>query len=523
MVRSKSGSSDRHEIVIRLAADREAFETLQQHPLLAGASAFHRFDCTYFDSSDWHLCQAAASLRVCAGGDAFEQVLTVAVDEQICPLACRCWSSPVGKGIPLLEALPAEGRAYAGRVLDGEPLQAFANQAAERMERTIDRGDDIFAGSFERGVIEVGNQSTEFFELGLVLRKGSLAGLLRFVLELPQEAKVRWSVTTRAERAHRLAIRSEVGASKAGQVRLDAALSTAAAFQQIGWHCLGQLLRNYAAVIEQHDAAALHQSRVALRRLRAAFSIFAQLVAGKDSALLKAELKAVAVALGVARDLDVLIRILDAQPVPADVEQADVDELLLQLDRLRARAYAEAAALLQGASFQRLLFRMAAWIEDGDWLDQASGDMQAVPVAEFAARVLRRRRSSVEKAARDLATLGPRQRHRLRIKVKKLRYATDFFASVFPSRRSTVRQKAFSSALETLQDRLGELNDMATGRSLGALDRAAIDAIERAGLHTVLERMLGAHAATEHHLLKAAERASNEAMLVRRFWKKAGS
>ena len=71
-----------------------------------------------------------------------------------------------------------------------------------------------------------------------------------------------------------------------------------------------------------------------------------------------------------------------------------------------------------------------------------------------------------------------RQRHRLRIRAKRLRYATEFFASTFPGEASAKRRAESLSALKDLQDALGGLNDLATRHALitGALEGDAREA-----------------------------------------------
>ena len=54
-----------------------------------------------------------------------------------------------------------------------------------------------------------------------------------------------------------------------------------------------------------------------------------------------------------------------------------------------------------------------------------------------------------------------RRRHKLRIQTKKLRYAAEFFAALFTTKRARKRRKQFLPALERLQDGLGDLNDIA--------------------------------------------------------------
>ena len=57
----------------------------------------------------------------------------------------------------------------------------------------------------------------------------------------------------------------------------------------------------------------------------------------------------------------------------------------------------------------------------------------------------------------------------MRIALKKLRYATEFFAALYPKKRT----KPHLAALKELQDGLGHLNDVAVAeRLIGSPDRA---------------------------------------------------
>ena len=60
-----------------------------------------------------------------------------------------------------------------------------------------------------------------------------------------------------------------------------------------------------------------------------------------------------------------------------------------------------------------------------------------------------------------MAQLAPARRHKLRIQAKKLRYGTEFFASLFAGKRAGKRRGELSATLERLQDALGDLNDIA--------------------------------------------------------------
>ncbi len=61
--------------------------------------------------------------------------------------------------------------------------------------------------------------------------------------------------------------------------------------------------------------------------------------------------------------------------------------------------------------------------------------------------------------------MAPDERHKLRIAVKKLRYASDFLGPLYQGRKIA---KRFAGSLDDLQEELGRYNDMATTRKIVA-------------------------------------------------------
>ena len=68
-------------------------------------------------------------------------------------------------------------------------------------------------------------------------------------------------------------------AAKAIALKLNKRMSVEEAFQAIVRNCVGQVQDNAAGVARYPDLEFLHQMRIALRRLDAAFSLFGELVA----------------------------------------------------------------------------------------------------------------------------------------------------------------------------------------------------------------------------------------------------
>jgi len=77
-------------------------------------------------------------------------------------------------------------------------------------------------------------------------------------------------------------------------------------------------------------------------------------------------------------------------------------------------------------------------------------------------------RKTIKKRGADLRHKSARQRHKLRIRAKRLRYGTEFFANTFDGETSEKRRSDTLSALKDLQDALGGLNDIATRQTLTA-------------------------------------------------------
>ena len=118
------------------------------------------------------------------------------------------------------------------------------------------------------------------------------------------------------------------------------------------------------------------------------------------------------------------------------------------------------------------------------------------------------------------------ERHRLRIRGKKLRYAVEFFADVFPGKKNAKRRNAALSALKELQDALGALNDIATREKLAS--HVALAKRPRAKERTARERafaagvIFGEQEAHVDRMLDAADGAYAKLLKVKAFWNGGG-
>jgi CHAD domain-containing protein len=362
-------------------------------------------------------------------------------------------------------------------------------------------------------------------ELELELARGEPAELFRLARTLGEVAPLRLSVKSKSDRGYELTGSGAGAVEKAADVHLTAAMPTAQAFRAIARNCLKQLVANEPPMVAG-DGEALHQMRIGLRRLRAAISTFSSVVADSDCERIKSELRWISRKLSPARDLDILVAEVLAPLRQEHGDDAGVAGLCRDFRRRRARAYQRAAAAVQSQRFRTLVLHAAEWIEVGRW-SADEDDLKRVrreqPVSVLAADELARRRKKIRKESKLLAQLNAPERHKLRIRAKKLRYAIEFFADVFPGNKKAKRCKAALSSLKELQDALGALNDIATRETLasrmaraGSRTSRRQDARERAFAAGVI---FGSQDAHIQGMLDKAATASAQFLKVEPFWR----
>jgi CHAD domain-containing protein len=252
-----------------------------------------------------------------------------------------------------------------------------------------------------------------------------------------------------------MARRSGAPALSAGET------SVHAAFVHIAGHLTDVILRLAPLVADASSGPEpVHQMRVAVRRARSALTLFPAVVDADALARAAAGLRQLGRMLGPARDWDVFMT-ETAPPVEAALPGRPVLTALLRAGERRRRAARLAlGAWLNGAEFRLLSLELACLAAGKPAAETPPNEMP--PLREFAAGVLRARLKKLLKTGKSLEDLDNPGLHDLRLKAKRLRYAAEFFAPLFPE-RSTAR---FVRRLSVLQDRLGVFNDTTVAEAL---------------------------------------------------------
>lgn len=198
------------------------------------------------------------------------------------------------------------------------------------------------------------------------------------------------------------------------------------------------------------DAEALHQMRVAARRLRSDLRTFGPLVDSAWAGGLRDELQWLGGLLGEVRDLDVQLEALKA--IAADLLR-DLSPLVDDMGERRDAARVRLLQALRTDRYLTLLDRLVDGIRDPMVTSNAGAPCAEAlpPLLADAWRRLRRRAQAVHSSDAD------ERYHVVRIAAKRVRYAAEAIAPAI-GRRSGKAQKIADRAGE-LQDLLGRLQD----------------------------------------------------------------
>jgi inorganic triphosphatase YgiF len=355
-------------------------------------------------------------------------------------------------------------------------------------------------------------------EAELELKQGQPRDLFDLALKLQEDLPFVISTATKAELGYALLDGKPQLPQKAHPVALIADFSAKDAFRAIARGCLEQFLVNQACLIDSQSPEALHQMRVALRRLRSAFSIFKAFFDTPESQWLKEELAWLLAPLGAARDSEVFFEEIFE---PLADKLADEPGYLLLRDDFQAQrrdTYKAALALQNSPRLTHLLLCLGRWIEAGDWMsvdDAARLSALEMPARQLAETTLAKLERKACRGMTHLAKSDVHARHETRIQIKKLRYSIDFFYTLFHHSRG----KRLGEFLGVLQDRLGQINDIAVGRLRLTHHAASIGDADRlwaAGM------IAGWHMARIDPLLKQAAEDWRRYDKQARFWPRKG-
>ena len=395
---------------------------------------------TYFDTRKHKLKRRGLLLRVRQTDGKHIQTIKKASGAQF---GRGEWETVIGGRTPDLDEA------------NGTPLERLASNKLRRKLKPI------FETSVHRITLPVRSRRSE--EVELELKKGPARDLFRVAKALERKLAAELCLRAKADLGYDLVNGEAAQAVFAEPIELEKRMSAIEGFQVIARSALRHFSGN-ADAIRNLDPEGVHQMRVGLRRLRAAISLFSKALATAKTEKIKTELRWLTNELARARELDVFLEEKIGPVAREIISQRGGKAIAREFADKRAEALEQARKAVNSPRCRALLVDVLAWIE----AQRSRTDVANSELGEFAAKLLDRRMRRAHKDAAKLQEMTATERHKFRIRMKKLRYAAEFFEGLFPSKRERKALARLSKHAKKIQDALGSLNDFIADRQMAA-------------------------------------------------------
>jgi len=467
------------ELEIKLAVtDFRLFDIILNDPqilqLAQGNSAETRnFEALYYDTASFSLQKQGIAYRIRREGT--EWVATMKSDRSSGSgglVSREEWNEPV-------KGPDAAGHAFAGthagerlnQAIGQEQLQLLFTSSFVRTTLLLHtEGGALVELALDRGTIWGGIGGTPICELELELKAGKVSQLL----ELAALIAARWHLLPENQSKYsRGILLLQSGQSAAERQRMEAPdkFCPPPLITTLTDRCISELFALQTGCLEQGAAPeTVRALRIQSRRLRSLLQFFQPRLQKEAWKLHQDRLRQWGALLGSIRDLDVLSKawsgfrlrfasVVSESPLWRHIltERRDflAEDLLYRLSR---------------GDLTQVVFELQAWLYREQ--ETAGSDMEAAAIDGFIRKSLlqttKQLREDVD--AVDAAS-GMKKLHKLRIKVKRVRYFQEALAPI-----AQYRDEGFVAALKQVQTAIGKIHDAYQIKSLlDQIDTGSVD------------------------------------------------
>jgi triphosphatase len=462
--------SDGREIEIKFLLTESTFKDAQKWErlgVIATRPRARRQRSIYFDSPTGDLQRHGAVLRVRSVGR--RHIVTFK------------WSGKFSGGsfergeieAPLLSPKPdlaCLGDEIAGlinSICQDQILQPVYETDVKRVTYLVHNGGSDIEVAFDQGRIIAGDRTLPICEMEMELKAGHPADLYHLGISMTEAFPVSLGCQSKSVRAALLLSGTQPAAVHAPRIMAKAPNVDEAIGICLN-NCISHFLSNWPAFQTGDRVRAVHQMRVAMRRMRSILGVFQRAFPCAEFVQFRQQAKLIAAALADARNWDVFIDLIAQGPLAAFPNDAGLPMLLIDAEKHRHAGYKTASAALAAAATSGFILSLQAFIAKHGWRNGPSGDSLpslTAPSDIFFAQHLMRLHRSILKSGKNFDQMTPYHRHELRKEFKKLRYLVDFFRDLFDMRANS---KSYMEVVSMLQDQLGIFNDMSTADEMVA-------------------------------------------------------
>jgi inorganic triphosphatase YgiF len=447
------------KFVVPRASVRLVAAEIARYPALLRRSIIR---ARYFDTPDRRLARAGIALRIRREGRHWVQTLKTQGDHLL-----ERHEHQVRLGVPELDLLAHQAHPAGERLAqvlkkagcEGvEPGVRFRTDFS-RSQRRIRTSGALVELSFDRGKVSVPAADAEgeviespICELEFELVSGSLRAMLALAGRWQKRFGLIVDLRSKAERGDLLAQGLRFPpVRQARSNRGKHAGTMADAYRVAVRECVEQIICNATGLLHGDPDSRrehVHQCRVGIRRLRTVFDAFAEWIPPPPPETLAA-LRTLFTSLGATRDQDMLDTELGGQLRSAGGPTVNVSSPLPVVDPAEVVGRSATQAL-----FLDLIERQVASAEGQD-----PAPVCLDPGAAMARR-LKRWHRRISSAIDAFDALDDAALHRLRKRIKRQRYAVEFFSGGLQPGRC----RGYLGRLRRAQERLGRLNDLLVAR-----------------------------------------------------------
>ncbi len=310
------------------------------------------------------------------------------------------------------------------RCADNDLVPIFATDVV-RETWLLQLGRSRIECAIDRGTIVADGRRSPICEVELELNSGQPARLFQLAHRLNTIVPLRIEPASKAARGYDLANDAGLTAPMAVPVHIDPAMNVRDSFAAIAQACVAHVLASADYAYKSNDPEGVHELRVSIRRMRAAFAIFRGAMPQSYRFRIRDELRVLQRKLGMTREWDVLVEETIASMPRRLRKQRSSEHLVQTAQTRRVEGYERAHAALRNPHYTDLLLRLASWIEsqfgfgapptrERKW----KPNVLAGPAPRFASEVMRAYHGKVQKLGKKIRKLDTAELHRLRIRIK---------------------------------------------------------------------------------------------------------
>ncbi|MFC1936333.1 CHAD domain-containing protein [Chloroflexota bacterium] len=237
-------------------------------------------------------------------------------------------------------------------------------------------------------------------------------------------------------------------------VKIEDSISTAG--KKVFEYYFDQLIANIPSARIGEDIEAIHDVRVAIRRLRVAGNIFGKTYQKQIIKPLRKQLKVMGGVFGVVRDTDVFIENSSKYLGNGFLDIARFQPMTDYMIGERLKVHKHAVAYLDDMEYVRFIRDLEQFVRISDLgVEFLENGMQIFPLNDFVPQIISKQLDKLKNYNEINEYSSYKILHQLRIDGKKLRYALEFFTEIL----GTELEIAIK-LLKELQDCLGDINDV---------------------------------------------------------------